>query len=69
MPDVRTVLAPIIAHAAMVFVETGGPAMMLTNARGEPTIAVSMLTVQTMPDLITAPVAMDFKETVCHAKI
>ena len=69
MPNVRTALAPIIAHAAMVFVETGGPAMMLTNARGEPTIAVSMLTVQTVSDLITAPVAMDFKETVGHARI
>ena len=43
--------------------------MMLTNARRETTIAVSMLTVQTASDLITAPVAMDFKETVGHARI
>ena len=53
----------------MVFLETGRRAKMSTNARREPTIAVSMLTVQMVSDLITAPVAMDFKETVCLAKI
>ena len=46
-PYVQTTLAPIIAHAAMVFKETGRRAKMLTNARKEATIAVSMLTAQT----------------------
>ena len=66
--SVLTQSAPIIAHAAMAFVETGLRAKMLMNARKEPTIAVGMLTVQIASELMTATVAMDFKKTVGHAK-
>ena len=64
-----TQLAPMIAYVAMVFVETGRCALMLTNARREPTIAVSMLTVQTTLDLTNAPVAMDLREAAGHAQM
>ena len=59
----------MIAYVAMVFVETGRRALILTNARREPTIAVSMLTVQTTLDPINAPVSMDFREAAGHAQM
>ena len=62
-------LALTFARVAMVFLETGRRAKMLTNARTEPIIAVSMLTVQIASDLITASVTMDFMETAGHAQM